>query len=792
MIDVSLRKYLLPIFCAFCWNIHQLSAQTVRGRVVSKDGGLPFVSIGVVGSSKGVLTDEKGYFTFKNSGHEDSLKFSCVGYQSVTLKNTTNMLVEMLEESSKINEVVIRFVNPAHRIINLAVQNKPINDPENLISFGYHAYNKTVVFADKKQLFVSESITNRKFIRPNLSKETIEATNTSGTSSTILATASILLQPFGFYKDHITLQGRRIQEQMNYLNPVSAGSQNRYDFFLADTLINPQGDSTFVIEFEPQKNKGFEGLKGVLHINSDRYAIEYVQAKPAEESLLLSFSIEQKYEKIGASWFPAELFSNWSLPEFQYKKQQLYFTNKTILNNVELNIPINPTIFDEKSLVIAPDAAYKDAQYWNENRLDSLSLSDKNTFDRYDSMSSFKRFKVNAGINLSEWFIAGVIPISKKLDLATQNLFDSNRFEGFRPTLNILTSENFSKKIKFDIKLGYGFKDKAYKYEGRLRINLNEANRTKLTLAYRNDISEPSNVQYFIWNFPQIPYELIRTFLISRADKLEQYKAELNFRALKYGTVSLSFVNESRAPTYDYQFSGMGYENMMSRKFSVVEVGAGIRYAFGEQFSQIGRGSIITTPPSATFSAQLAQGIIDGMLNYTKLNLKFEHSIKSRKLGETFINFSAGKTWGNLPYPYLYNARGSKAEGNVIWVANHFQTMGLYEFVSDQYSNLFLTHSFKNLLFKPKVAWFRPNVSIVQGITIGSLNRPEDHQGIEFKTLEKGFFESGLVIDNLLRKKVSKLFYVGAGIGVFKRWGANALPEQKDNWALKLVWNIGF
>lgn len=118
--------------------------------------------------------------------------------------------------------------------------------------------------------------------------------------------------------------------------------------------------------------------------------------------------------------------------------------------------------------------------------------------------------------------------------------------------------------------------------------------------------------------------------------------------------------------------------------------------------------------------------------------------------------------------------------------------MGLYEFVSDQYATLFVTHNFRNLLGKPAVGWFRPEPSFVQGIAYGSLHAPDRHKGIPIGTLERGFFESGLLVDNLCRLKVARLFYLGAGVGVFRRWGPNALPAQGDNWACRLVWNIGF
>ena len=96
------------------------------------------------------------------------------------------------------------------------------------------------------------------------------------------------------------------------------------------------------------------------------------------------------------------------------------------------------------------------------------------------------------------------------------------------------------------------------------------------------------------------------------------------------------------------------------------------------------------------------------------------------------------------------------------------------------------------MLGKPAVSWFRPEPSVVQGIAYGSLRPAEFHEGVPIKTLERGFFESGLVVDNLYRQKLANLAYVGVGMGVFYRWGQNALVTPADNLAYRLVWNIGF
>ena len=50
----------------------------------------------------------------------------------------------------------------------------------------------------------------------------------------------------------------------------------------------------------------------------------------------------------------------------------------------------------------------------------------------------------------------------------------------------------------------------------------------------------------------------------------------------------------------------------------------------------------------------------------------------------------------------------------------------------------------------------------------------------ETKTMEKGYFESGLVVKGLLNLPLVKV-----GGGVFYRYGAYSLPKTIDNFAFK-------
>lgn len=801
------------------WGMAQIA---VSGKVVdfSTKEPLPFVNIISEKSKNGTQTNEKGEFIIKVASLGESLTFSFMGYKKVSFSAQRNMLVGMESDMLTLNEVVVRFRNPAERIIKKATENKPFNNPDNYPNYSYKSYNKSILTADSEtktlnpkdkksnklakrlensELYVNETVVRKNYLLGGQSKEIVEASRTSGSeNSTILGSMALLLQPFSFYPDLITFKGRRIQEIMEFVNPVSQNSTKLYDFELLDTLINDT-DSSFVIAFLPKKGANIKGLKGEIIINSDGYAIEEVNAEPADKNLLMSVSIHQIYHKIAGKWFPKTLKSDWRMPQFKMGELNLLFKIESYIEDVDFKNNFQPSDFSENAISIAADATTKKQEFWSENRIENLTIKEKNTYEYYQKLSGLKKFISTASLNVSEWATSGVIPLSSKIDLSTQNLFDSNIYEGFRPTINLLTSPSFSKKIRLDAKLAYGFGDKAWKYEGRIKYKIGKKDNSLLTLQYRNDISEPGNVQYFIWNYPQIPYELIRTFLISRADHLEQYKIELTSKVSKFGKLTVGFTDEVRTPTYAYKFmkndSPVMTDESNALHASIFTLG--YRLAIGEKFSQVGRGSIISEVPKLVLLLNYDQGImgfLSGAYQFSKLNAKMEYTHKSPRFGDTFINLTAGKTFGDVPYTYLYNSRGSKVSNTfpIVWAANHFNTMGLYEFTSDQCATAFMTHHFKELLLKTNVGWSKPDVSFTQGFTIGSLKNRQQHKEIELKTLEKGYFESGIAIDNIVRIKLRKLFYLGAGGGVFYRWGAYSLPQQSQNLTYRLVWNIGF
>jgi CarboxypepD_reg-like domain len=190
-----------------------LKAQVISGQIFdarSKEP-LPFVSVTIKNTTKGTSSREDGSFSITVPNRDTELIFSSLGYFPKVLKASKVGEVYLEEKDNQLNEITVHYINPAHRIIDAAIQNKPFNDPEQFPSFRYEVYHKSIVTADidslnpnkklgkilqNSDLFVNESYATRQFIRPNLSKEIITASRTSGTKSTLFTSLTPLLQQF--------------------------------------------------------------------------------------------------------------------------------------------------------------------------------------------------------------------------------------------------------------------------------------------------------------------------------------------------------------------------------------------------------------------------------------------------------------------------------------------------------------------------------------------------------------------------------------------------------------------
>lgn len=830
------KRYCIIIILIFISNITSSQSINIVGSVVDSNSQKPiaFASIKVKGSNKGVLTDIDGKFTISKISFPYQIIIDHVGYaqKNVFVKYEKDLKhINLNRKNEQLNEVTVSSnLNPAHRIIQLLQKNKQKNDPLKIPSFLYNAYtisgigvsslfikmikeenekmkkqtsnsikiekimtkNDSILLKARNEssklllnnyLFMSESYTERKFLYPLKSKETVLATKVTGIKNPLFAISEDDLNQFGFYTDYIKMLNK------TFTSPLIDGSINLYKFKLNE-VIPHEKDTTWVISYMPKTNKNFNGLKGILYINSNKYAIENVEASPADEKdMFLTFRLQQKYENMNGRWFPKQLNSSIAQKILVKDSVLLYFDKRIYLSNIDFSKTFSNADFSDITQDFVENAGIRSENEWEKMRADSLGEKEKATYKAYDLLPADVTKMFNVVNKYSEIFALRAIPWGK-FDMPFSNFVSGvNSYEKIRLGFGVQSNPFLSKFIKVGGYLGYGLGDKSLKYGMNTNILFNKRNQTEIKFSYKQDLSEPGTIPYFTENTTLYANNIIRNIFSYRFDSISQFKIQFNTKLNRNLKGDLWLLSEKRsAAKYDYKFD-INQNNQFKHEYNITEAGIGLRYTSRESYKQIGRAIVLKTPPKSRIFLQIGHGfkdVLGGDVNYTKVALQINQVFNIKSLGRTTYTFEAGKIWGNIPYPYMFNTKGIiKSEGKKtgIYIGNSFQTVGVYEFNATQSASLFIHQNFGNLLFKPKNVNIRPEFILVQNVGYGTIKNTSYHKGISLNAPEKGIFETGLLINNIYRVKTS-FFYLGLGIGYFRRYGYYSLPEASKNYTV--------
>ena len=801
-------KLLYKLLCLLA--INNMSAQTtISGKIIDSTDqlALPFVHISVVAADEksGTVSDIDGNFSITFLEGTKNLKISYVGYETViistnTLKKGNDNIIKLSQSSFSTETVlVIAGENPAYEIIRKATKKRKANKPENYNAFKYSSYNKAIVFDEKNApkitelnknsgadfyYMLMESLTERFYKKPDKDFEKILATRVSGFKNPAFAPLATAFQPFSFYSDLITVLDKE------FINPISPGSIGLYEFRLEDTLFSNEKDSSFVISFFPKKENSFQLLKGVIYINSNNWAVEYVMAEPAVKTLL-DLRFEQKYTLIEEKyWFPVQL--NFELSMNPYNKGKFTLQGKSYISEIVINPDnLKNRDFSSFSVEMMPDATTKSTTYWNNARTDSLLKKEENTYFVIDSLGRQLNFD-NLG-QFSQDLPQGLLPIGK-IALDIGKMIGYNPFEKLRLGLGIYTSSKFSKSIKIGAYFGYGFGDKAWKYGGDFQWNISNKKDIYFQLDYKNDVAEPAPIfekTNYLSKKVNPAESFSRRYLLPRLDYSEKIEASFHFRLFRNLQVRPYVLYRKIDPAYDYLFSNT--DNQFLDNFRDFNSGIQLRWTYKEIFANFnGQRTLVESRYPVIYLSYSKGFAINGIsdFDYNKVLLGLELRKHIRKIGKTELNILAGYTDKAVPYTMLFNGRGSYQNGIGVYNRNSFQTMQVIEFISDRFVYAFLRHNFGR--FRIKSELFRPEFVLCQSLGYGSLSNPLQHINIDFKTMEKGYFESGILIDNLLCYKSANMFYLGMGLGVFMKYGPYAEPDLIDNIAININLSLSF
>jgi Family of unknown function (DUF5686)/CarboxypepD_reg-like domain len=795
----------------FVFNTTLQSQTIISGRIFDTESKEPLAFVAVVepGTSNGSYSDIDGRFQISLQNQNTRLSFNYVGYATYNAfwngENPWNVYLKRNQEITA--EVVIRpGVNPAERIIRRAIENKEKNDPESDVAFTYDSYNKlyftadvdstiwadttaiaamdsskrgTLDFFNQQYLFLVESISKRKFFPPDRSEETIIANRVSGLSTPDFAILATQMQSFSFYGESVVIF------DVDYLSPLADGSINKYLFELEDSTFIGK-DTVYTISFRPRKGKNFDGMKGQLYISTNGYAIQNVKAQPATGNEDTEIKIQQQYEFFyNSKWFPKQLNLFLSMKTVNFGGFPMAGIGRSYIKNLVLDAPLKRSEFTPVTLLMAPLASKQPDSLWNHYRDVPLETRELKTYHVIDSLGKAENF--DKKLKLVQAITTGQLPLGKiSIDLGKLMAFNS--YEGYRLGMGLRTNDFLSEKFNVGAYYAYGFKDKHSKYGGDALVYINRKRDLWIKGLYSNDVKEMGGNE--IEKSGQMGLiKGIYPLFVNRMDRREKFEVQLNGRMIR--TISANFfANHQFIKPYDgYQYQLISSENitLTSHDFSITETGATIRYAPGEKLVRAGLKEIRLGGrfPVVLFGMTKGwNGLLEGDFDYVRLDARLDKTFKIKNAGRLSLAVIGGKMMNDAPLPLMYNARGTFAKKLTLAVAETFETMTTNEFMHSEYVAVHIRHNFLSLLFKrPK---FQPELQLVHNMLWGNFSNA-DHHNINFKTATKGYYESGLQIDKLLRSGFSAL-----GIGVFYRYGPYHLPDMRSNIAIKLTSSLNF
>lgn len=817
--------FFILVFSKFCLQIQ--AQQGLNGAVVDPDGNpLAFVTVLINAEpGKGVLTDIEGRFHIDAGLTISALGFRYVGYKPRRIeadfweKTPGKPFVVVLQAADyALPEATVRAgENPADILIRKAIARRKENNPERLASYTCKTYNKIMFeavprrdvfekeYAGKdtaltnvreaiegfnklekamqaRHAFLMESVTERAFLFPDQVQEKVLLNRVSGFKNAALVALANTIQPFSFYGDYLTILDK------NFVNPISPGSPNLYFFHIEDTLYSGP-DTVWVIAFHPRKNKVFEGLEGVIHLHSRGWAIQNVRARPAIPGNL-EITIEQAFAMVNGGqsastvqWFPEQL--NF---ELEFKKYPAHYAGaraagRSYIREVQIEPPLRPRDFNaEMPVLMRPEADDQTDSSWQRWRmLAPLSNKEIQTYQWLDSLGETKHFdRLSKVMDIAA---TGRVPIAGSvvaIDLT--QVLKLNEYERYRLGFGLTTAQTRpllpQRRLELSAYIGYGFRDKAWKFGGQALWRITAAGHLQLRAGWRRDLMEPGT-----------SYELLSAALVNRSlyakrmDQVDEIYTALSSRLGRYFTLRGTFRKQNLTPGYPYQYGkpDAGYAS----RFDFTEGTIFLRYANGERSSQFFGSDVGTTQrlpvlELAYTRGQWKPGLSSGKAApYERWTAALYQSFFLGRLGRTRWRVEAGWATADAPMAKLFTLNQTGGGFNIFVLPNTFQALPDTLFLADRFVNFYFAQEFGPVLYQSKYS--APALSLLQNAAWGDLRRPEGHLDQGFRTAATVLLESGLQLDKLLRINYYNFAHFGLGGAIFYRWGGLQADKWSDN-----------
>lgn len=638
----------------------------------------------------------------------------------------------------------------------------------------------------KQHVYLLEKVSNVS-IKNARKKEEILGLKMAGLKQPIYELMGQEFIPFEWCKEHLKFLTFTIK------NPLCFTQNNSYSLTVATD------SSTIKVAFFSLKQQKNNFVSGYFILDKRSFAIQK-SVFNIKGIVNIKATTTYFYEKNEKIWLPQtqrldvtkgtnkyniavlgetirfENNNNSSNEKYDYTKDLFFSVSRKYLN-YDFSAPNHKQRY---AIQIAKNTVTNNDSFLRFFETDTTDARVSNTYKSLDSLVTNER--IEQKIYFGKKLINGQIPIGV-FDIRARELLKYNNYEGFRIGFGLATNEKLFSSFKLFGYGAYGTKDGVFKSQigGGFRVSKNSD--SWLMGSFTDDISEFADIAFLVDSKKYKIYDP-RPFNISTFYNYQNYTFAYETKLIPKIESILSLTKSRINPLFDYTFVANGKPYQL---YNLTLFNASFEWSPKSRFLQSPQQILEVEKNYPKVIVQLTKSIpnaLENDLNFAKIDLRIQQETKFISGQKTTFLWQGGMSFGNTPLTHLYSVAPNNLDKirliqRVTFASKTaFETMYFNEFFSDKYAFFQLKHYFNKLILAKHC---KPTLVLGSKIAFGSLSNPEFHQGIQFKTMEKGFFESGLELQNIFK---------GFGLSAYYRYGPYQLARFEDNLAVKISFTL--
>lgn len=738
------------IFCVSVILISfSASGRNVTVRGVVRDSltrePIPYASVLLKGTDRGVLTDDNGRYTIVTTLPFDSVMASSLGYTTkavasrkrgdnvqvdIDLVSTGVLLGEVIAKPKR--EHYSKKNNPAVAFMEKIRHTQDLNDPRRHDNYNYNKYERITLalndyqfndsakrgfdkmFSCVKEYIDTSEVSGKPILNvalreklssvhyrkePKGEKEFVTGLRSSGIDE-MLDKQSMqtfyedVLREVDVYDNDIVLM------QTRFVSPLSRIAPDFYKFYLTDTVFV---DTTRCVEltFVP-RNPSTMGFTGRFYVpvgDTTMFIKRIVLRVPHDINLnfINGLVISQDYEKapdgsrlktkddmiLEASVVPGS--------------GGLYGRRQTVYDSHNFDPAPDASIFKRGvAQIYAPGAEYRGQDFWDENRKAEIAQGVNGIEKMMERMRQVPLFYWTEKV--VKVLVSGYVPTAKKsyFDIGPMtSLVSYNSVEGLRLRAGGMTTANLSRRWFARGYGAYGFRDHKWKYKAELEYSFRDKNyhsrefpihSLRATQLYDLDrlgqISSVHNADNFFLSVSRLPDRQMTYHRVSKLEYILETEQHFSLEAR---------IQQERQYSTPFMTFVNGYgENF--RHYTMNSFRLQLRYAPGEKFYQLttGRTRINFDAPEMVISHTYApKGFMGNPFALNVTEASFFKRIWLSAFGYVDMTLKGGHVWSRTPYPGLLIPG---ANLSYLIIPDLFSCMNPMEFINDSYAQWDLTY----------------------------------------------------------------------------------------------------